>query len=53
MPMYEAKISILNNLQDCLVDYSVNRPALQTRENLPVVLWATYPESRVALTKCY
>ncbi len=24
---------------------------LQTRENLPVVLRATYPENRVALTK--
>ncbi len=26
--------------------------ALQTRENLPVALRATYPENQVALTKC-
>ncbi len=28
------------------------KPALQTRENLPVVLRVTYPENQVALIKC-
>ncbi len=32
-------------------NYVINMAALQTRENLPVVLRATYPENRVALTK--
>ncbi len=48
--LYELRVRLSHNQSIFLVFESV-LPALQTRENLPVALRATYPENRVALNK--